>query len=500
VAISRILLVKCSQHEGLLSSFSFPLGIMYLASTLRRASDRYDIKIYDLRMTGQDYSDLGATVTGFKPDLVGVSAITMEAPSLEQAVKTVRKTGFEGPIVVGGPHATAYPDETLSNQDIDYLVLGEGEETFKDLINALDTGSDRAKVPGVAFRKDGITMYSAQRPPIQDLDAIPHPAWDLISFDGYTKFRSMSTIRRNRYMNLFTSRACPFNCIYCHSVFGKKFRARSPENVLDEARQLVDKYRVRHLEIVDDIFNCNLERSKKILDLLHAEGLSIDISFPNGLRCDRLDREFLEKLSRFPFALICVSIETASPRIQKLIKKNLNLSRVSEVINWCSDLRIYSRGYFMLGFPTETREELKATIDFAVKSRLHTAYFFVVVPFRGTKLYEMAFDVIKQRGYDYSDHDYIRSPMNVSEIPDKDLFGAQRWAYLRMFTRPSRIFRILRDNPDYGLFWDGLKSYPALMMAAGKGFRPGKPHAYAKARGKALDLMSGSIKDSKDRI
>lgn len=484
MAISRILLVKCSQHEGLLSGFTFPLGIMYLASTLRRASDRYDIRIYDLRTTGQDYRDLAATVTRYKPDLVGMSSITVEASSLDSAARTVRKTGFQGPIVAGGPHPTAYPNEILSNRDIDYLVIGEGEETFRDLVEALDIESDPTKVPGIVFRKDRSTMYSARRPLIQELDAIPQPAWDLVSFDAYEKFRSMSALRRNRYANLFTSRACPYKCIYCHSIFGKKFRARSPENVLDEVKLLIDRHGVRHIEIVDDIFNCDLARSKKILDLLHAEGLSVDISFPNGLRCDRLDREFLEKLSRFPFTLICAPIETASPRLQKLIKKNLNLSRVSEAINWCADLRIYSRGFFMLGFPTETREELEATIDYAVKSRLHTAFFFVVVPFEGTELYQMSLDIIKQRGYDYKDHDYLSSPMNISEIMDKDLFKAQRSAYIKLFTRPSRIFRILRDHPDYGLFWDALKSYPPLLMGAGKGFRPGKPHVVAKTKRK----------------
>jgi radical SAM superfamily enzyme YgiQ (UPF0313 family) len=455
---------------------------MYLASTLRQASDRYDIQICDLRISGQDYSDFAAAVTRFKPDLVGISAVTMEASSLDRVARTVRETGFQDPIVAGGPHPTAYPDETLSNPDIDYVVLGEGEETFKELVKALDTGSNPEKVPGIAFRRDHTTMYSGPRPIIQELDAIPHPAWDLVSFDAYAKFSSMSSLRRNRYTNIFTSRACPYQCVYCHSLFGKRFRARSPENVLDEVRQLVDEYSVHHLEIVDDIFNCDLERSKKILDLLHAEGLSVELSFPNGLRCDRLDREFLEKLSRFPFALICAPIETSSPRIQKLMKKNLNLSKVSEVINWCADLRIYTRGFFMLGFPTETLEELKATIDYAVKSRLHTAFFFVVVPFKGTELYQMSLDIIEQRGYDYRDHDYFRSSMNVSEIPNKNLFRAQRQAYFRLFIRPSRIFRILRDHPDYGLFWHGLKSYPALFLGAGKGFRPGKPHVVAKSK------------------
>jgi radical SAM superfamily enzyme YgiQ (UPF0313 family) len=221
-----------------------------------------------------------------------------------------------------------------------------------------------------------------------------------------------------------------------------------------------------------------LDRAKRILDLLHSEGLPVQLTFPNGLRCDRLDRDFLEKLSKFSFSCICVPVETTSPRIQKMIRKNLNLAKVSEVIDLCADLRIYTRGYFMLGFPTETKQELKATVDFAVKSKLHSALFFAVVPFKETELYSQCVSIMKERGFDFADHSYFRSNMNVSDVPDDVLFRTQRWAYIRMAIRPSRVYRLFRDFPDYSLIWNGIQAWAALFFGAGKGFKPGKPQRY----------------------
>jgi anaerobic magnesium-protoporphyrin IX monomethyl ester cyclase len=476
----RILLIKCSQHEGLLSVFTFPLGVMYLASTLRRESDRYECAIFDLRVRHQDYDDLKETVSRFKPDIVGLSAITMEASSLYRAAKTLRETGFEGPVIAGGPHPTCFPEESLACPDIDYLVLGEGEETCKELVSALVDGRDPRCVPGIAYRENGRVQLSAGRVPMADLDQLAPPAWDLVEMDKYFRLQSMAGLRNGRYMNLFTSRACPYRCTYCHSQFGSGFRARSAQNVLEEVKVLVDRYDIEHFEIVDDIFNCDLDRSKEILDRLHAEGLPIEVSFPNGLRCDRLDREFLEKFARFKFSLTCVPVETASPRLQKMIKKNLNLAKVSETIDTCAELGIYTRGYFMLGFPTETEEELRATVDFAANSRLHTALFFVVVPFKGTDLYDQCLEVMKERSYRYEDYDYFRSPMNLSEVPDKVLFRMQKWAYFKLGMRPSRIYRLLRDIPDYKFIWFGAKVWASLFLGAGKGHRSGKPQIVAR--------------------
>jgi len=470
----KVLLVKCSQNVQFTTGITYPLGLMYIASALREKRDDTEIKIVDLRANQQDYRELEQVAASFKPDYVGLSAITMEAPSMNKAADTIRKTDFEGPIIAGGPHPTAFPEEALICKDIDYLVLGEGEATFSALIDSLESGRDPHSLPGTACRQNGGVVKTGVSEFIQDLDAIPEPAVDLIDVDLYATFNSMSALRSGKFMNLFTSRACPFQCTYCHSLFGKKFRAQSPERVVSEVLHNIERYGITHFEVLDDFFNCDLDRSKRIFDLLLDTGIKISLSFPNGLRCDHLDREFLEKLAKFEKPMISVPVESASPRIQKMIKKNLNLQRVTETINLCADLHIYTRGFFMLGFPTETKEEIERTVNYAVKSKLHSAFFFIVVPFKGTELYKDCLQILQERGYRYEDHDYFRSPMNVSTVPDSVLHGAQRWAYVRLLTRPSRILRLIRDFPDYRFIWRGIKAMAEFFFGAGKGLRPGK--------------------------
>ncbi len=474
--MARILLVKCSQYEGVLSAFSYPLGLMYLAARLRRERVDHEVRIHDLRTRDENYDELRDVVNSYRPDLVGLSAITVEASSMARAAAAIRASGFDGPVIAGGPHPTAFPEESLACADMDLLVLEEGEETFAELVREWSRGGDLHRVPGVAFRNGAGIGRSPARPFIRDLDSIPLPAWDLVDVGEYSQFKSMSGIRsRPRFANLLTSRACPYNCTYCLSIFGKKFRPRSPENVLEEVRLLVDRHDVGYIEIIDDVFNHQLDRAKRIFDLIQAEGLPVDVAFPNGLRCDTLDREFLEKLACFDHALICVPVESASPRIQRMIRKNLDLAKVSWTIDTCADLGIYTRGYFMLGFPGETEAELKATVDFAVRSRLHAAFFFVVVPFKGTELYDTYAKELGQRGYRHEDHDYFRGPMNLSAVSDETLFQIQKWAYVRMAASPSRIARVFRDFPNRRFVWPAVKTGIELFRGAGKGHKPGRP-------------------------
>jgi anaerobic magnesium-protoporphyrin IX monomethyl ester cyclase len=470
-ALSKILLVKCSQNAGYLTAMSFPLGPMYLASSLRHDSDKHDVRIYDMRLRGEDAPALEKQLAEFRPDIIGLSALTKEVPTMQLAARTARSCGFDGPIIAGGPHATAYPDDTLASPEIDYAIVGEGERTICELVRCLGSGGDISQVQGVAYRAGETVARTSAREPVANLDDLPMAAWDLVDPFEYGKYPSMSGVRTEPFVNLLTSRACPYRCAYCHSIFGKRFRARSPENVVGEIRQIVDRFGISYLEIVDDVFNCDLPRAKRILDLLLAMGLELKVTFPNGLRCDALDRDFLERLARFPFAHICVPVESTSPRIQKLMRKNLDIERVKETIDSCAELGIYTRGFFMIGYPTETMEEIRATVDFAVHSKLHTAVFFAVVPFRGTELYEQCIDVIRNRGFKQEDHDFFRSPLNLSAAPDAFVHRVQRWAYIRTALRPSRVYRVLRDLPDYRVIWHALKVWYEYFRAAGRGHR-----------------------------
>lgn len=446
--MARVLLIKARfltpDNQGIVP----PLGIMGLASYLR--SERgHEVRIVETGFRESAPGDVDRALRGFRPHLVGVSALTLESPSMRRIAAQAKGWNPEVPVVVGGPHASSYPEEILQDPHVDYVVLGEGERTLLELLDALEGGSDPEGVPGIAYRGGGSVRTTPPRAPLAEpeLDRLPFPAWDLVDLGGYARHKSMSTMGLRPYMALFTSRGCPYRCTYCHVNFGKEFRGRSPENVLREIGELVERHGIRDFEFIDDIFNWDLPRAKRILDGIAARYPGTRIHFPNGLRCDRLDDEFLLKAKAAGLTFLCVAVETASLRLQGLIKKNLHLDRIRWTIETATRMGIFTNGFFMMGFPTETRAEILDTIDFAVRSRLHQALFFIVTPFRGTELHARHQDAIRRRPESFSDYDYFRADFNMSTLPDEELFALQRLAWRRFYLSPRRAWRILRDHP-----------------------------------------------------
>ncbi len=386
----NILLIKSTGLTFQNFSVTPPLGLMYLAAYVRERVKGVNLKILDTRVSKDGYREiLLRELKDFEPTIVGISAVTMEAKSMHEIAGMVKGVLPESKVVVGGPHPTSFLRRTLEDRNIDYVVRGEGEETFAELVEVIKEGGDVRSVKGIAYRENGDIAEREPRGYIEDLDTLPFPAWDMINIDDYARFWSMSPRGKRRYMVVYTSRSCPYRCIYCHNIFGKGFRARSPENVLAEIDILYNKYGIKELEVVDDIFNFDSKRVERICDLIIERGYDLRIAFPNGLRSDRLDKPLLEKMRRAGTKFISFAVESASQRIQRLIKKNLKLDKVKEAIDYSVRLGIFSNGFFMLGFPTETEEEVRETIKFAVESNLHSAYFFIVTPHEGTELFEM---------------------------------------------------------------------------------------------------------------
>jgi len=465
--MARILLIKAEGLGRLNYAVTPPLGLLYLAALLRRERG-HEIRILDLRVSKDPARSLAKEVGDFLPHLVGLSAITMEAPSLHKIASTVKNLSRNIPVIAGGPHPTSFPEDVLSDQNIDAVVFGEGEQTVLELSDVLLDGGDVKRVNGIGLRKDGAYVRTPARPPIQDLDALPFPAWDLLDIAPYSHVRGMASLGFRRYMALFTSRSCPFHCIYCHNIFGKGFRARSPQNVLEEVKFLMKTYGIREFEILDDIFNFNTKRASEIFSMLPELGASF--SFPNGLRTDLLDEDQLQLMKNGGVNYISIAVETASPRLQKLIKKNLKLDKVWNAIEICNRLRIFTRGFFMLGFPTETLEEIKQTISYACSSSLHTAMFFIATPFQGTEMEAMHGKKNSKIQASFRDYDYFAAPFNLSDIDNKELFRLQRNASIRFTLSPKRIAWVLRDYPKKRFLWyHGWKALTGFLQYSWRG-------------------------------
>ena len=445
--IEKIMLIKTGKRYGRIA-FGQAMGILYLVSTLRtRYPGKYQFQIFRQALYEDSINYLRKRFQKFDPEMVGFSTVTMEAKQMEQIARMVKKEKPNCITVLGGPHASFFYKQALETGVIDYVVIGEGEETFPELLETLERDEPVDKVKGIAFIRDGEVILTEPRPFIKDLDSIPFPAWDLVEFKKYAREPSMNGYSHSRpWSMLITTRGCPFKCAYCHNIFGKKVRKRSVENVIEEIELLVNRYGIKELHIIDDIFNMDLPRAKQICDEIVNRRIKVKIAFPNGLRADMMDRELIQKLKKAGCYSMTYAIETASPRIQKLIHKNLNLEKAKQVIEWTYQEGIIPQAFIMLGFPTETTEEIEATIRYALNSKLIRCWFFTVVIYPGAELYKIAqesYPEVEFSNYDWFDFWYWSKNSFYTQFTGINLSKIQRRAYRRFYLRPRAILRII---------------------------------------------------------
>lgn len=454
----RVLLVKPYQPTRQRIACP-PLGLLYLAATLRKTfGSDVEVRLLDLMVAQKRYFDAREVLDEFKPHVVGLSALNWEAEESGRFA-LMMQTDYPGTIVaIGGPFAHRNTRKICATGVYDWIFDGEadwsfplacqrwflGDKTMDDIV-----GLTWRPAAGEEFTNNTEVLATGAKKPagvVEDLDAIPLPAWDLIDFDQYAKVRNfMQLLKGKRYAPIFTSRGCPFLCTYCHDIFGKRFRYRSPENVAAEVA-LLRSMGVDELQIVDDIFNMNPPRMKAVCRAI--EPYKVNITFPNGLRFDILDEEGVEALVRAGTYGACVAIETITPRLQELIKKHLKVDKTHQAIQWMADRGVLVRGFFMLGFPTETREELKATIDYAVHSGLCQAFFFDVVPQPGTPLYDLAVKEDPAAMQAQTLQEYNSRTSFYSLAYNVNMQAVKKWAYFRFFVlSPRRWFSLLKKMP-----------------------------------------------------
>lgn len=450
----RILLLDVSRVSLETSSdmLEYPLGLLYIATALKKAfGDQVDIRIESYEEKSVPLESVGMLLDRYRPKILGLRSLTMGRHTLHQIASLAREK-FRVPLIIaGGPHATDSPEDVLGNDAFDCAVLGEGESTAVDLVSHYLSNRPLDSVRGIALRSDGGIQRTPPRAPIMDLDSLPFPDYRLLDFQGINRDHVDFSFRYNvPHANLFTSRGCPYRCIYCHRIFGKKFRYHSAERIMDEIRKLHENYGLTAFQIIDDIFNLNRERAMKFYDLVVRSGLKLVFSFPNGIRGDRVDREMVEAMWTAGVRYIAYAVESGSPRIQKLIQKNLDLERIAEAISLSTARGILTRGFFMLGFPTETEDEALMTVEYAKASDLPLAMFFTVVYFPGTPLFKLAQKLVPLSDYNLGlEDDYVRTREGPYAFPRQTLEEIKLKAIREFYFSPRRLRLMFELMPSF---------------------------------------------------
>ena len=440
----RVLLLRPAAEKKSMARV-LPLGLLAIGSVLKRAG--HQVKILDLRISNSPDEELSSVMKSFNPQVVGIGVMTIECKYGFIDAAKVKELNPDVTIIFGGPHCSHEPRFILNDPNVDLMVSGEGDLTITELIDALEQGRDIENIAGIAYKKNGSYIRTADRPVIRDLDKFDQE-YDLINLERYFNFQSsmdfFPVFRNKRFLPLVTSRGCPFKCTYCHDIFDKSIQYRSPKAVVDEIEYLINKYGVREFHIVDDVFNVNMKRAKIVLDAIIQKNLNIHISFPNGLRADFFDDELIDKMQRAGVYRMALGIESGSQRIQDMIQKDLDINIIYGVVEKLTRARMSVHGFFMLGFPSETRKEMEATIDFACDLGLTTANFSLVIPNPGTDLRQTFIESRESNFEDFSEYTFDAASCNASEVEGDDLIKLKQEANRKFYLSLQRFKHVLR--------------------------------------------------------
>jgi anaerobic magnesium-protoporphyrin IX monomethyl ester cyclase len=446
----KLLLVRMDTRKGQVVHVVTdpPLGIMSLSAVVKlELGESVEVRIRDMRLKHQRRA-FRRELLEWRPDIVGFSSLSMESERTADWARLVKEVLPQATVIVGGPYASSTPLECLEDTGADTAFRGEAESSLCEWLRCHMNGESVADVAGLALRdENGRPFLTPARSEFEDISALPMPDWEAIEIEDYFSGYSMNLFNAHRrYATIITSRGCPYQCVYCHHFFGNKVRFRELSLVMEEIRFLYDKYGIRELQICDDIFNIDRKRVLEFCRMLKESGMHLYLTFPNALRGDLLTEEVIDALKDAGAYMIVFSIESGSARIQKLINKNLNLEKVIRMIRYADSRGIITKSAFMIGFVTETREEIQQTIDLAMSLPLLHGSFLTVAPYENTELcsitrkHDPGFDPGKNA-------QFIGYSPSYTEKMGYDLPKIQRWAYTRFYFCSARLPRILWRFP-----------------------------------------------------
>jgi magnesium-protoporphyrin IX monomethyl ester (oxidative) cyclase len=460
---------------------NLPLGLMYIAAVLEKSS--YKTEILDAFITddpfvkegktirvGLPFEQIKAQISSRKPDIVGIAGpFTCQIEHALRVSALAKEVDPRILTVVGGPHVTVVPKGFLEEaKTVDIAVTGEGEYAMRDIAQYFEGKKQLEEILGIAYRENGEIKVNSPRPFMENLDELPYPAYDHVDLERYLSpkkigYRSF----RGRAISMITSRGCPFNCCFCsvHLHMGKGFRAHSEKYVLGHIQFVVDKFKVKNIFFEDDNLTFNIPRFEAICDGLISRKIKIGWETPNGVRADCLNLNLLQKMKKSGCHSVFFGVESGDQQVlDNVVCKSLDLKKVVEVAKLSRSIGLKTGGFYIIGFPGETKENMQRTVDFALGLKRDYdvgMHLFIATPSYGTRLYEQC----KDNGYIKTDLGWdsfaeARQPRGmplistedftseeVKEIASKALAEYKKLSLVGHIKNPKKAIKTAFDQP-----------------------------------------------------
>jgi anaerobic magnesium-protoporphyrin IX monomethyl ester cyclase len=446
-----------------------PLGLLYVAASLEKEG-LTEVSVLDAQWGNMTWDDIGRYAASYEADVVGVTTMTTNLVDAWEVLRAVKRHRPDVVTVMGGPHVSLFPEESARLPNVDYAIAGEAELTFPNVIQALEHGDIPKSIPGLHWVHDSGQYHNGGNSAVvNDLDALPLPDRTKLEM---TRYRTLTT-RSPASTSILSNRGCPYRCTFC-DVPRTKVRYRSPSSFADEMQWCL-QHGIHEFHVFDDTFNLSDNRVIAICRELINRKLKVSWSLRG--RADRLTDEVAQHLKTAGCFRLHLGIESAVPRILELMKKQIDPEQVVETVAVAKRHGLQVHGFFLIGFPTETAEEIAQTVNFARRLRLDYAQFSVTTLYPGTEIYKWAIRervVVGDVWRDFAanpDPDFA-PPVWDQTITAPELYHLMENAYRSYYLRPSYVWQSLKSLRTLREFASKIKGMATLLNPGfGAGFR-----------------------------
>jgi len=461
---SRIALINPSYYSDIflkskaraaVSRGTTSLGLAALAAPLLQ--DGHCVRIWDLNLQDRPTDYLAAALREFNPDFVGITSTTPLIKKAYETAAAVKKFSRQIYVIAGGPHPSALPEDVLRESEIDCVVRGEGDLVLKSIV----AGDEKAHIPNIYYKQDGAVLKSkAKESQIDNLDALPFPAYSLFDIDKYSQPSIVSRRRPLGYME--TSRGCFARCVFCNkNIHGYRVRMKSPARVADEMQAML-RLGFREIQLIDDIFTADFRRVAAICDEILKRGLDFPWYPRGGIRVDRADPAMLKLMKKAGCYRIPFGIESGSQRVQDAIGKGTTLDQARRAVKCAKEAGFETECYFMIGLPTETEEDVKKSIEFALELDPDYVKFAIAIPLPGTPMFDTMLAEKRLKTTDWEKYNFSASPKELYDHDRMSWETIDRYyalSHKKFYLRPRYAVKMLYKTLKEGTFWGHVKAF-----------------------------------------